>query len=147
MEEKPYQDIPMGDLKKHLRNISKAITDARKDLAKYKVTRMNESVYVQLKRSQDEIDALISAAAFQLQCVVNGHEVHGYSLICYKVGKDYYGLKQFGHAYCERIAQEHAEIPVEEFLVFRHQISKDTKCEGCHKPVLPVSQEDENETP
>src|SRR5437016_4963723 len=122
MEEKPYQDIPMRDLKKHLRSISKAITEARADLAKYKVTQMNEDVYVQLKRAQDEIDGLIMATNPTMNRVVNGQEIHGYSLVCYKIGNDYYGFKQFGHAHCERIAQEHVPIPVEEFLTFRHEI-------------------------
>lgn len=142
MEEKPYQDIPLSDLKKHLRAISKAITDARKDLAKYKVTKMNEDVYVQLKRAQDEIDHLISVSMFK-SSVVNGQEIHGYSLVCYKISDNYYGLKQFGHTHCERIAEEYAPIPAEEFLTFRHEIPNNAICKGCGRPILPDPQKDE----
>lgn len=140
MQEKPYQDIPIGDLREHLRDISKAITNARKDLDKYRVTAVNEHVYLNLKRAQDAIDILINAAAPHEQCVINGQQLHGYSQICYKIGEGYYGLKQFGHTYCERMAQEQVPIPAEEFLSFKYQVPRSATCKGCGKPILPASE-------
>jgi hypothetical protein len=142
-EEKPYQDIPMSDLRKHLSAISKAITDARKDLAQYQVTKANEDIYVHLKRAQDEIDVLIRVVTSAVYRVVNGQEIHGYTPTCYKIDKDYYGLARFGHTHCERIAQEQTSIPAEEFLSFGYRVPNNTICKGCGKPILPDPQNDE----
>ena len=142
MSEKPYQDLPLEDLKKHIREISGAINDARKDLDQYQMTAMNADVFWHLRKAQNAIDGLISGATMKHR-IINSQEVHGYSIIGYKVGGEYYGLKQFGHTHCERIAQEHTEIPVEEFLAFRYRVPNNTLCKGCGKPILPAPQKDE----
>lgn len=142
-EQKPYQDIPMSDLRKHLGEINIAIANARADLDKYRVTAVNEHVYLYLKKAQDAMDVLLGPVALHEQCVVNGQELHGYSQICYKIHDNYYGLKQFGHTHCERIAQEQVPISAEEFLVFKYRVPHNAVCKGCGKPILPAAQEEE----
>lgn len=138
-EEKPYQDLPLDDLIKHIREISGAINNARRDLDQYRMTAMNADVFWHLRKAQNAIDGLVSVAAIKPR-VINGQEVHGYSIVGYKVGGEYYRLKQFGHTHCERIAQEQAQIPVEEFEAFWYRVPNNAICKGCGKPILPDSE-------
>jgi hypothetical protein len=138
-EEKPYQDLPLDDLRKHIREISGAINDARRDLDQYRMTAMNADVFWHLRKAQNAIDGLVSVAAIKPH-IINGQEVHGYSIIAYKVDGEYYGLKQFGHTRCEMMAQEQASIPIEEFEAFNYRVPKSAICKGCGKPILPDSE-------
>lgn len=149
MADKKLEDMPLDEMYPYLVAISKAITEARKALDRKGMTHRNLDMWLYLKKAQNEIDVIQSAIMHDKPVTVNGQRVDCYTVVCYELhssaGDKYYGLKQFGHTHCERIAQEYTTIPVEEFLAFNYQIPSNATCKGCGKPILPDPQTDEEE--
>ncbi len=144
-DKKKSQDMPLDEMYPYLVAISAAITDARKALDQKGGTHRNLDMWQYLKNAQNQVDVIQSAIMHDKPVIINGQKIDCYTIVCYKLRDEYYGLKQFGHTHCERIAQEQISIPTEELLIFKHQVPMDAKCSGCGSPILPASQEDGSE--
>lgn len=143
MTEKKHEDMPLDEMYPYLVAISAAITDARRALDQKGGTDRNLDMWQYLKNAQNQIDVIQSAIMHDEPVIVNGQKVDCYTIVCYKLRDEYYGLKRFGHTHCERIAQEQVPIPAEEFLVFKYRVPNNAICKGCGKPILPDPQKDE----